>query len=165
MFSGFPLTNAADQSGAIGITQSANLWVNVTTTQGLRRIDPRELPTDLRANPGTSTAYQFLDQPFKLSFSVESSPPLYRAETTTRLDLDADMARSSTSIEVQRVRGRLFEIQVAIPPGLQLLSVGPPELVESIAPAQGREQAAGDDAYVPDGADPDDPAQPDGARP
>ena len=116
-FSGFPLSNAADQSGAIGITQSANLWVNVTTTQGLRRIDPRELPTDLRSNPGTSSAYQFLDQPFKLSFTVEDSPPLYRAETTTRLDLDSDMARSSTSIEVQRVRGRLFEIPIAIPPG------------------------------------------------
>ena len=81
-FSGFPLSNAAEQSGAIGITQSANLWVNVTTAQGLRRIDPRELPTDLRANPGTSSAYQFLDQPFKLNFAVESSPPLYRAEAT-----------------------------------------------------------------------------------
>ena len=146
---GFPLSNAAEQSGAIGITQSANLWVNVTTTQGLRRIDPRELPTALRANPGTSSAYQFLDQPFKLNFAVESSPPLYRAEATTRLDLDADMARSSTSIEVQRVRGRLFEIQVAIPPGLQLLSVGPPDLVESATPTQGRERAAGEDPSSP----------------
>ena len=144
IFSGIPLSNAADHSGAIGIRQSANLWVNVTTAQGLRRIDPRELPTDLRANPGTSIAYQFLDQPFKLNFSVESSPPLYRAETATRLDLDADMARSTTSIQVQRVRGRLFEIQVAIPPGLELLSVGPAEWVESATPTQGTQRAEGD---------------------
>ena len=47
-FSGFPLSNAVEQSGAIGITQSANLWINVTTAQGLHRIDPRELPTELR---------------------------------------------------------------------------------------------------------------------
>ena len=46
-FSGFPLSNAVEQSGAIGITQSANLWINVTTAQGLHRIDPRELPTEL----------------------------------------------------------------------------------------------------------------------
>ena len=84
-------------------------------------------------DPGTSSAYQFLDQPFKLGFSIENSPSLYRAETTTRLDLDARTARD-TSIEVQRVRGALFEIQVAVPAGLELLSVGPPELVESAIP-------------------------------
>ncbi len=48
-FSGFPLGNAAEQSGAIGITQAANLWVQVKAAQGLHRIDPRELPTELRA--------------------------------------------------------------------------------------------------------------------
>ena len=165
LFSGFPLTNAADQSGAIGIKQSANLWVNVTTAQGLRRIDPRELPTAMRTNPGTSAAYQFLDQPFRLDFAVEESPPLYRAEATTRLDLDANMARSSTSIEVHRVRGHLFDIQVAIPPGLDLLSVGPPETVASAIPTRTREQASGGDPDAPSGAAPVHPVDGIGTRP
>ncbi len=33
--------------------------------------------------------------------------------------------------QVQRVRGRLFEIEILVPPGLQLTSVGPAEVVES----------------------------------
>ena len=101
-FSGFPLSNAAEQSGAIGITQSANLWINVTTAQGLHRIDPRELPAELRRHPGTGTAYQFLDQPYKLGLGIESSPPLYRSETSTRMVLDAQTAQVDTTVQVQR---------------------------------------------------------------
>ena len=41
------------------------------------------------------------------------------------------MAENQTTVDVHRVRGRLFEIDVAVPSGLQLISVGPPDLVES----------------------------------
>jgi hypothetical protein len=144
-FSGFPLSNAAEQSGAIGITQSANLWINVNTAQALHRIDPRELPTELRARPGTGTAYQFLDQPFKLGLAIEYSPPLYRSETSSRVVLDAQTAQIDTTLEVQRVRGRLFELEILVPPGLQLISVGPTDLVESAIPIPGQTPAAGND--------------------
>ena len=64
--------NAHEQSGAIGIAQNGNLWVGGTPERGLRRIDPRtELPDLLRARPGTSLAYQFVDQPFELTLRVE----------------------------------------------------------------------------------------------
>ncbi len=75
VFSGLPLFNAAEQTGAIAIGQAANLWINMTATQGLRRIDPRELPTDLRSRPGTGMAYQFGDQPCKLGLTLESYSP------------------------------------------------------------------------------------------
>ncbi len=133
-FLGLPLSNAADQSGAIGITQSPNLWVNVTMAQGLRRIDPRELPAELRAGPGISTAYQFLDPACKLGLTVESSPPLYRSEANTRMVLEAQVAQVETTVQVQRVRGRLYDLEFVIPPGLQLTSVGPSDLVESAVP-------------------------------
>ena len=119
-FSGFPLSNALEQSGAIGITQSANLWINVTTAQGLHRIDPRELPTELRSRPGIGTAYQFLDQPYKLALGIESSPPLYRSESLTRITLDAQTAQVDTTIQVHRVRGRLFEIEIVVPSALAI---------------------------------------------
>ena len=32
---------------------------------------PRELPTELRSRPGIGTAYQFLDQPYKLALGIE----------------------------------------------------------------------------------------------
>jgi hypothetical protein len=135
VLTGFPLANAAEQSGAIAITQAANLWVNVTAAQGLRLIDPQRLPAELRVQPGTSHAFLFLDQPFRLGLGVESSPPLFRSETATRLVLDQDIARTSAAIEIQRVRGRLFDIDIAIPSGLQLTSIGPQDLVESATPA------------------------------
>jgi len=144
-FSGFPLSNAVDQSGAIGIAQPANLWIDVTTAQGLHRIDPRELPTELRLRPGIGTAYQFLDQPYKLALGVESSPPLYRSESLTRVVLDAQTAQVDTTIQVQRVRGRLFEIEIVVPPGLQLISLGPADLVESAIPIVAQTLATGTD--------------------
>jgi len=130
-FAGFPLTHAREQSGAIGITQSANLWVGATTSQGLRRIPPGELPTDLRARPSTSLAFEFLDQPFLLDLGVEASPPLVRADSRTFFQIDPDQVRSETTIEFQWVRGRLFELDLGVAAGLQLVSVGPADVVES----------------------------------
>ncbi|WP_165227419.1 hypothetical protein [Aquisphaera insulae] len=133
LFKGFALEAAAEQTGAIGVTQAANLWLNDAGSQGLRRIDPRELPSDLRTKPRTCMAFQFLDQPFKLSLSVEDAPPLLRATAATRIILDGETARSETTLDIQRVRGRPFEVVVAVPPGLELTSAGPAELVESVA--------------------------------
>ncbi len=138
-FLGFPLANAAEQSGAIGITQTANLWVNVTSAEGLHRIDPRELPAELRARPGTGIAYQFLDQPYRLALNIETFKPLYRSEASSRVVLDAGMAQVETTLQIQRVRGRLFDLEIAVPTDLQLISVGPAEVVESATPIAARD--------------------------
>jgi hypothetical protein len=149
-FTGFPFSHARVQSGAIGITQGPNLWVIATASQGLRRIDPRELPAYLRARPATSSAFEFLDQPFELELAVEASAPLVRAESKTWLSIESEVARSESIIELERVRGKLFDVQLAVAPGLEVVSVGPPEFVErwniaseSPGPAHGaQEQAA-----------------------
>ncbi len=72
---GFPLVNAREQTGFIGITQSANLFIKPSASQGLRPVATDKLPADLRARPSTSLAFEFLDQPFLLDLAVESSPP------------------------------------------------------------------------------------------
>ncbi|MFO0888673.1 MAG: hypothetical protein U0790_05930, partial [Isosphaeraceae bacterium] len=134
-FRGLPLANALEQSGAIGITPAANVWVNPTLTRGLRRIEPVELPRDLRARPGISLAFQFLDQPFQLGIEVEESPPLFRTETNSSIFLEGATARTESSITLHRVRGRLFGFDIALPPGLELVAVEPAELVETVIPA------------------------------
>ncbi|MDR3622366.1 MAG: hypothetical protein P4L85_23655 [Paludisphaera borealis] len=135
IFSGYLLTNASEQSGMIGIAaQSPNLWVNLVNTQGLRRIDPRDLPTALLAQAGTSIALQFLDQPFRLELGVEDAPPLFSAESTTKLTLDADQVRNETTIDVKRVRGKLFEIEIGLAPELKDVVTSPAELIESTTP-------------------------------
>ncbi len=133
-FGGFVISNAREQSGAIGVIQSANLWVAPASSQGLRRIPPTSLPQELRERPATSLAFEFLDQPFNLDLDVEDSPPLVRSQLRTLFHLEADRVRSETTIELQWVRGRLFEVELGLGPGLEVVSVGPPDVVEAWNP-------------------------------
>ncbi|HMB06302.1 MAG TPA: hypothetical protein VKP69_21535 [Isosphaeraceae bacterium] len=131
-FRGFPLLNAREQSGAIGIAQGGHLWIGGTPGRGLRRIDPRtELPAGLRARPGTVLGYRFVDQPFELGLRVDASPPLVRTEDRTTVSLDAGQARVDTWLDYQTAHGRPFDVRVGLPRGLELESVGPNEVVES----------------------------------
>jgi hypothetical protein len=130
-FAGFPLSGAREQSGYIGITRSPNLYVGTLRAQGVYRIDASKLPADLRARPATSLAYEFREQPFALDFMVEPSPPQVRGETRSFIRIDSELARSETTVDVSWVRGDLFELELGVAPGMQLISVGPADSVES----------------------------------
>jgi hypothetical protein len=130
-FTGFRVVDAREQTGFIGITQSANLFVKPSKSQGLHPVATDKLPADLRTRPSTSLAFEFLDQPFLLDLLVESSPPLVKADLKTFFRIDGDRARSETTIELDWVRGELSEVELGVAAGLQLISVGPPEIVES----------------------------------
>ncbi len=101
------------------------------TSQGLRKLDVGKLPADLRTRPSTSLAFEFLDQPFLLDLGIEPSPPLVRADLKTIFRITPERARSETTIELGWVRGRLTEVELAVAAGLELTSVGPPDVVES----------------------------------
>ncbi|WP_165243948.1 hypothetical protein [Paludisphaera soli] len=146
-FSGYPLADAGEQSGFLGATCTGpNLFVSVVKSQGLRRIDPRDLPTALKARPNTTLALQFLEQPFDLAMGVEDAPPLFATSATAELSIDPDVVRNETTLLVRRVRGTLFEIEVAVPADMKVVSVGPPDLVESATPPQPGATAGGDPA-------------------
>jgi len=131
-FGGFSLSNAKEQSGAIGIAHGGNLFISGTTGRGLRQIDPRTgLPDDLRTRPSTILAYQFVDQPFELSLRVDSSPPLVRTDARTNIRLDAKQAHIDTWLKSETANGRLFDLHVVLPRGIELEAVGPKEMVES----------------------------------
>src|SRR5208283_2554582 len=68
-----------------------------------------------------------------------------RSESITRMVLDAQTAQVDTTVQVQCVRGRLFEIEIVVPPGLQMISVGPADLVESAIPIVAQTLATGSD--------------------
>jgi hypothetical protein len=130
-FRGFPIVHGREQTGAIGVTQGAELWVAPSSFQGLRRILPSRLPQELRERPATSLAFEFLDQPFALNLDVEASPPLIRSSSRTAFRIEGDRARSDATIELQWVRGRLFDLELGLGPGLEVLSVGPSSIVEA----------------------------------
>ena len=135
-FGGFALASAHEQSGAVGIAQTGDLSIHPTFARGLRRIDPRELPADLRVRPGMVLAYSFVDQPFDLTLRVEPSPPLVRAEARTTVSLSAGRRGSRPGLTTGR-RGRLFELKVGLPPGMELEVVGPEEVVETLEQMSG----------------------------
>jgi hypothetical protein len=130
-FRGFPIVHGREQTGAIGVTQGADLWVAPSSFQGLRRILPSRLPQELRERPATSLAFEFLDQPFALDLDVEASPPLVRSRSRTAFRIEGDRARSDATIELQWVRGRFFDLELGLGPGLEVLSVGPSSVVEA----------------------------------
>ena len=41
-------------------------------------------------------------------------------------------AKTETAINLQRIRGRLFDLEIELPSGLELASVEPTELVEAV---------------------------------
>jgi hypothetical protein len=84
----------------------------------------------LRARPATSLAYEFLDQPFVLDLVVESSPPQIRGESRTFLEVGSETVRSETTIELAWL-GELFDLELLAASGLEVVSVGPRESVES----------------------------------
>ena len=51
--------------------------------------------------------------------------------------IDGDRVRSETTIELQWVRGRLFEVELDLGPGLEVVSVGPTAVVEAWNPTGG----------------------------
>ncbi|MBV8555200.1 MAG: hypothetical protein JO116_06530 [Planctomycetaceae bacterium] len=145
-FNGFPLTNAQEQSGVIGIAQGGDLWISGAAGRGLRRVDPRtELPAELRGRPGTALAYRFVDQPFELALRVDLSPPLVRTDARTTVSLDARRARVETWLQLhdQAAHGRPFDLVIGLPRGLELESVGPRDVVAMSAEAPEGEAAEG----------------------
>jgi hypothetical protein len=130
-FAGFPLAGAREQSGYIGITRSPNLYLGTSRTQGVYRIDVSKLPAELRARPSTYLAYEFPDQPFSLDLAVEPSPPQIRGETRTFFRVESNEARSETTVDFSWTRGDLFELVLDAAQGLQVISVGSPDAVES----------------------------------
>jgi hypothetical protein len=142
-FGGFPIAHAREQSGAIAVTQSPDLWVAPASIQGLRRIVPTFLPKELAERPGTSLAFEFVDQRFELNLDVEASPPLVRSKSRTAFHLGGDLARNETTIDLQWVRGRPFEVPLEVGPGLEVSSVGPNSVVEAWNPTGAAPVAGG----------------------
>ena len=132
IFKGYPITNAREQSGVIGIVQSVNLGVSALPGRGVRQIDPAtELPVSLRFRPSTTLAFQFSEQPFELNLRIEPSLPLVRSESRTTITLQPDIASIDTWLDFQAARGRLFEVNLSVPASLKIESIGPEDVVQT----------------------------------
>ncbi len=128
---GFPIVGATSQSGVLGVTQAADLWVSGVAGRGLRQIDPRELPDSLRARPSTVLAYGFIEQPFRLALRVDPSPPTVQVSEALTLSMLPGEARIDARLDYRQTRGKVQEVRIELPAGFTLDEVGPPEVVEA----------------------------------
>ncbi|HEV3122197.1 MAG TPA: hypothetical protein VGY53_09850, partial [Isosphaeraceae bacterium] len=131
LFGGFPLADAASQTGIIAVGQSANLWIDGEPGRAVRQIDLRELPAELRGRPTVAQAFQFLDQPFQLGLTAQPSPPHVRVDSRSTVMVERGVAKLDTWLSYQVTRAGVFELEVGLPRGLDLDSAGPEGVVES----------------------------------
>jgi hypothetical protein len=131
-FQGYSFDQAKVQTGVVAIARTGPIFINPTPGRGLRRIDPRtELPESLRSRPDTTLAFEFNDQPFDLGLGIEPAPPRLRVEERTTVTLAAQSARLHTRLDCQTSQGRVFEVKVVLPRGLEFEGAEPAEVVES----------------------------------
>lgn len=151
-FRGFPLEGVAAQSGLIAVSQSGGLWISGTPGRSIRQVDPRsDLPPNLRVQPSYVLAYQFLGQPFELALQVDPSPAWARVDSRATLCLSEGESRLDQWLAYRVSRGRLFEVRIAMPPGLDLDSVGPYNVFESfeVLPPSEADGRAGQTLVLP----------------
>ena len=129
---GYSFDQAKVQTGWVAVARAGPIFLNPTPGRGLRRIDPRtELPDTLRNRADTVLAFEFNDQPFELGLSIEPAPPRLRVENRTTISIDPRTARLQTRLDCRTSQGRIFEVKVLMPKGLEFEGAEPPEIVES----------------------------------
>jgi hypothetical protein len=130
---GYSFDQARFQSGMIAISRSGPLFLNPTSSRGLRRIDPRtELPDSLRNRADTVLAFKFGGPPFELGLSIEPAPPRLRVEERTTVTIDPRSARLQTRLDYRTSQGRVFEVQILLPGGLDFEGAESPDIEGSV---------------------------------
>ena len=129
---GYSFDQARVQTGVIAIARTGPIFLNPTSGRGLRRIDPRtELPESLRARHDTTLAFEFTEQPFDLELRVEPAPPRLRVGSRTTVTVAPQSARFNTRLDCRVSQGKVFEVKVVLPIGLEFEGAEPADVVES----------------------------------
>ncbi len=130
---GYSFDQAKVETGMIAVSRSGPLFLNPMSSRGLRRIDPRtELSESLRRRADTVLGYEFNGPPYELILRIEPAPPRLRVEEWTTIQIDPTTARIQTRLDCRTSQGRVFEVQVLLPAGLDLESTEPADAVASI---------------------------------
>jgi hypothetical protein len=125
---GYSFDQTKVQSGMIAISRTGPLFLNPTSSRGLRRIDPRtELPDSLRTRADTVLAYEFNGPPFELVLRIEPAPPRLRIEERTTVTIDPRSARILTRLDCRPSQGKVFDVQVLLPKGLDFEGAESPD--------------------------------------
>ena len=129
---GYSFDQAREQKGAVAIARTGPIFINSSPGRGLRRIDPRtKLPENLRGRPDTTLAFEFDEQPFDLDLRVEPAPARLRVGSRTTATIGPQSARLYAKLDCRPSQGKVLEVQVVLPRGLEFEGAEPREVVET----------------------------------
>jgi hypothetical protein len=132
LYQGTPIDSTTSQAGVVAIARTGDLAVVGSGARALRQIDPRnDLPQGLRARPTTVLAFQFFAQPLDLELRIDPAPPRLRVDSRATVSVEPKSARVDARLDYHVSGGRVFEVQVGVPDGLEWETAGPEGVVAS----------------------------------
>ncbi len=137
--SGFALESAISQTGTLVVRQTGDLWASGQAVEGLRALDLQQEIPDEDRSPFNVLAYRITRQPFLLNLSLAPIPSRTRVlGIDTRLDLETDGPLATLTQTVQwdvaATPRNVASLEVTVPSDLDLVEVGPAEVVRATGP-------------------------------
>ena len=118
-FGGHPIVGARSEAGVIAVSRSEATTITPAEVRGVRRVDPAvDLPEPLRSRPEGWLAFEFAAQPFDLGLRVEPVAPRFEVNARSTVVLTGDRAEVTTALVGRVWQGRLFDLRILVPPGV-----------------------------------------------
>ena len=145
-----PLMRSLDaqrQRGMVALLSGQDLTLKPVADEGATRVGENQLPAFVRQSVELAVAhtYKYVEAPPLLQ--VEAAAPerqqgRFDAEVDTLVSLGEVTMKGSTSVEVDVKSGRIMQLQLALPAGVNLLSLaGPSVLQHRVEPPSGAASA------------------------
>ncbi|MBN1916983.1 MAG: hypothetical protein JW889_03660 [Verrucomicrobia bacterium] len=133
---------ATDSRGFIGVTGAPVARVFVGSVEGLVQANPAELlgGEQAQAGPSVFAVYRYHGAPGRMTLGFEWPERKFDVTGTTLVDLQRDEFRVNAVLSVQPRTGSLYDVDVALPPGYEILDVAgaPARGVANLPNAPGR---------------------------
>ena len=146
-----PLMRSLDaqrQRGMVALLTSQDLSLRPVTDDGATRVGENQLPAFVRQSIELTVAhtYKYVETPSGLA--VEAAPPerqqgRFDAEVDTLISLGEVTMKGSASVEIDVKSGRIMELGLTLPAGVNLLSLtGPSVRQHKVEPSGDRQHIA-----------------------
>jgi hypothetical protein len=117
------------RTGLIAVTHSPRRSVEVTDVQRLARVDTGRLPKPLAEQSG-ATAWRFITSDYAGTLAIGTVEPRITARHFWALGVDDDRMELRGRLQYAIERTGLFQISLNLPEPWEIVSLGPPNLVD-----------------------------------
>ncbi len=120
---------ALRQTGLLAITHSPRRSVEVTDPKDLSRVDVERLPENVRKQPGV-IAYRFVVADYAGTLAIGTVAPRITVEQLWGIGVRGDRLELHGRLNYRVERSGIFQVMMNLPEPWEIVSLGPPELVD-----------------------------------